>query len=83
MATPENITHAEGDSDAWVCLCGNTPAATGFYPCDVEGRQGEPTPTDWTTNCYVCGRCGRIINQKTLEVVGRRAGSAVSDHSSR
>lgn len=72
MASPEHITHTEGDSDAWVCLCGNTPAADGFYPCDALGNQVEPTPEDWTTGCYVCARCGRIINQTSLEVVSRR-----------
>ncbi len=32
----------------------------------------EPTPEDWTTNCYVCAQCGRIINQANLEIVGVR-----------
>lgn len=73
MASPEHITHADGDPDAWVCLCGNTPAAAGFYPCDAAGHHVEPTPTNWTTNSYVCGKCGRIINQGSLEVVGRAA----------
>ena len=54
------------------CLCGNTPAQQGFYPCSSEGQQVEPTPEDWNTNCYVCDRCGRIIDQTTLAVVGVR-----------
>ena len=73
MASPEHITHAEGDSDAWVCLCGNTPSTEGFYPCDAQGNEVEPTPAEWTTGCYVCAHCGRIINQTSLEVVGQRA----------
>jgi hypothetical protein len=73
VASPEYITCEPGALDAWVCLCGNTPAAEGFYPCDALGKEVEPTPADWTTGSYVCARCGRIISQKSLEVVGRRA----------
>ena len=72
MPSPEYITREPGSLDAWVCLCGNTPSAEGFYPCDALGTQVEPTPEDWTTGCYVCARCGRIINQTSLEVVSRK-----------
>ena len=72
MATPEYITRENDSPEAWVCLCGNTPSADGFYPCDVQGNAVEPTPADWTTGCYVCAKCGRIINQTSLEVVGRK-----------
>jgi hypothetical protein len=44
----------------------------GFFPCDSEGEEVEPTLEEWTSNWYVCARCGRIINQDTLEVVGVR-----------
>lgn len=71
MPSSEYITRAQADPDAWVCRCGNTPSAEGFFPSDARGNQVEPTPADWTTDCYVCARCGRIINQKTLEVVGQ------------
>ena len=60
------------DPDSWICRCGNTPLEDGFYPCDTQGRKVEPTPEEWTTNCYVCDRCGRIIEQSTREVVGTR-----------
>lgn len=62
-------------SDDWVCLCGNMPWLEGFYPCNERGEQVEPTPEDWTTDCYVCDRCGAIIEQSTLELVGHRVGS--------
>jgi hypothetical protein len=65
------ITLENGDHDAWVCICGNTPASAGFYPCDLNGNLVEPTEKDWTTNLYVCDDCGRIIDQDTLSVVGR------------
>lgn len=65
----EHIAHEAQDPDAWVCLCGNTPVADGFFPCDLDGRLVEPTPREWTTSTYRCERCGRIINQHTLEVV--------------
>ncbi len=56
----------------WTCVCGNTALDDGFYPCNSQGEVVEPTPEAWTTNCYVCDRCGRIINQETLAVVGSR-----------
>jgi len=68
------VTVSLGDANdhaSWACLCGNTPRLEGFYPCDAEGQIVEPTPETWTTDCYVCDRCGRIINQATREVVGR------------
>lgn len=69
----ESIVFDERDSDAWVCICGNRPHSDGFYPCDRNGKEVEPTETSgWDGASYVCGRCGRIINQDTLEVMGRR-----------
>ena len=35
----------------------------------MEGNEVEPV-AGWD-NLYVCARCGRIINQDTLEVIGR------------
>lgn len=55
--------------DGWICLCGNTPADDGFYPCDENGNEMEPV-TGWN-DIYVCLKCGRIIDQHTLRVVGR------------
>ena len=60
----------------WQCVCGNIPIEHGFYPCDSNGNEVEPTQQDWTTDCYVCDRCGRIINMYSLSVVGRRASSS-------
>lgn len=58
--------------DDWICLCGNRPMQDGFYPCNAKGEMVEPTVETWTTNWYVCARCGRIIDQNTLEVVDVR-----------
>ena len=63
----------EVDSYEWICLCGNTPDTYGFFPCNEKGGFVEPTDEQWTTDCYVCDKCGRIINQNTLELVGIRA----------
>ena len=60
--------------DAWTCLCGNQAHLAGFYPCDRDGNQVEPTEKDWLTNWYVCDRCGRVIDNRTLIVVGRQHG---------
>lgn len=59
--------------DDWTCLCGNTAAAHGFYPCDEDGDEVAPTDEEWETNWYVCRRCGRIIDQGSHEVVKRVA----------
>lgn len=68
----EFISCEPGYGDAWVCICGNTPCGNGFYPCDENGNQVEPTAKEWKTDLYVCDPCGRMIHFETLEVIGRR-----------
>lgn len=63
------IKHEPGDDDAWICLCGNTPSDDGFYPIDDSNHEVEPTEDDWKTNHYFCNTCGRVIDQKTLQVI--------------
>lgn len=75
MNEGEHIAHEAGNDEAWICICGNRPDSDGFYPSDKDGNEVEPTPEHWTTNWYLCGRCGRMINQKTLGVVGRNESS--------
>lgn len=75
MDTHESISHEPNNPEAWICLCKNTPMADGFFACDKDGNEVEPTPAAWTTGCYVCARCGRIIDQATLAVVGQKAGT--------
>jgi hypothetical protein len=67
---PEHITHEQDAEEAWVCICGNTPSEDGFYPSDKDGNQIEPVE-GWE-GLYVCDRCGRIIDQKSLEVIGHK-----------
>ena len=67
--TQEIILLEASERDAWICLCGNEPQSDGFYPCDKTGNEMEPV-TGWS-GLYVCHRCGRIINQDSLEVIGR------------
>jgi hypothetical protein len=76
MATREFITHEKDfdgsdNVDAWVCICENTPTDDGFYPCDEHGNEMSPVIGSGWKDLYVCARCGRIIDQNTLEVVGR------------
>ena len=59
------------DPTWWLCRCGNTPREEGFLPCDAAGTVVEPTPAAWTTNWYVCLRCGRMIDYRTRVIVGR------------
>jgi len=63
---------AEGHEENWVCLCGNTPRDHGFYPCNHDGIEVEPTTNEWSERLYVCDNCGRIIEQDTLAIVGFR-----------
>ena len=72
MGQPEQISHEEDDVDAWVCLCGNTPPSDGFATCDAVGNEIEPTLGGGWTSLLACNRCGRIIDQNDLMVVGRR-----------
>lgn len=71
METKEHIKHEAGNDEAWICICNNTPSDGGFYPCDEKGNEMEPTIGSNWSGLYVCADCGRIIDQKTLEVVGR------------
>lgn len=71
--TQEFIACELGNRDAWICLCGNEPQDDGFYPCDAAGKEIEPA-AGWN-GLYVCHRCGRIIQQDSLEIIGRKPGS--------
>jgi len=45
------------DLDEIVCQCGNQPHTDGFYPCDSNGTEIEPTlDSDWD-GLYICPRC--------------------------
>jgi hypothetical protein len=65
--------------DNLICTCGNDPTQEGFYPCDSEGEIVNPSPKEWTSNCYVCDRCGRIIHSESLKVVGVRFENRLSE----
>jgi len=60
------------DKDIWICPCGNQPDQDGFLPCNPDGNEVEPLPEQWREPLYVCAKCGRIIHQDTLEVVGQQ-----------
>ena len=63
------IREEADNGDAWVCVCGNRPAAEGFFPCDRSGERVEPTPAAWPNPLYICDRCSRIIDADTLAVM--------------
>jgi len=65
----EFISFSEEGFDDWICNCGNTPDYQGFQPCDSVGNPVEPLVSDG--DLFACKRCGRIIKEGTLEVVGR------------
>jgi len=63
-----SIIQREGD---WMlCECGNEPHTDGFFTCDETGKIVEPTLTEWTTNLYVCVRCGHYFDYDTFTTVG-------------
>ena len=68
--TQEFLTREAGSRDAWICICGNEPHSDGFYPCNETGDEVEPK-SGWK-GLYVCHRCGRIIEQDSLAVIGRK-----------
>ncbi len=65
----EFIQHEAHDETAWICLCGNTPHADGFAPCDYKGLPSEPTDEAGWEGLYCCARCQRVINEDNLQVV--------------
>ena len=67
----EFIKADKTDPNVWTCLCGNNGDDCGFFPCDEGGNEIEPTIESGWADLYICGKCGRIIKQGTLEVVGR------------
>jgi hypothetical protein len=71
MTMKEYITRGLDDDADWICICGNETGHSGFLACDSAGNEMRPSAdSDWN-DLYVCGKCGRIIDQNTLEVVGR------------
>ena len=49
----------ENDLDL-ICTCGNTTHTDGFYPCDKNGNEIEPTNnSDWDRS-YICSKCSKI-----------------------
>lgn len=79
--TYEKIKHETGNEEAWICICNNTPSADGFYPCDEPGNEIEPTITNGWSGLYVCASCERIIDQETLDVVGRKQPKRTANYS--
>jgi hypothetical protein len=69
----ERIRKDPGNDIECVPACNNNPSMDGFYPCNWNGDEVEPTCVGaWKGRLLVCASCGRIIDQETLRVVGRR-----------
>ena len=73
MTKQEYATRQPENEELLSCPCGNTPPEwhRGFVPCDKNGNEVEPTVGGWPNYWYVCTDCGRMIDETTLEVVGR------------
>ena len=71
MEIQKFVWSRSGHSEIDVCICGNDGDDYGFFACNEDGNEISPDKgSDWK-NLYVCGKCGRIINGETFEVVGR------------
>lgn len=44
----------------FVCECGNEPHKDGFFPCDADGLEMEPTIKSSWDGLYLCARCGAV-----------------------
>lgn len=44
----------------FVCECGNEPHKDGFFPCDADGLEMEPTIESSWDGLYLCARCGAV-----------------------
>jgi hypothetical protein len=66
----EYIKAEASNKEAWICICGNTPVGIGFYPCNRWGNEIDPSIGSGWKNLYICFKCGRMIDQETLQVTG-------------
>jgi hypothetical protein len=79
-----NITLENDDPASWKCLCGNTSFSEGFMNCTNEGEIVSPdVDGSWNGITYICFDCGRIINQHTLEIGGRRLDMTLTEREQR
>ncbi|HEY3480501.1 MAG TPA: hypothetical protein VGL02_16515 [Streptomyces sp.] len=59
------------EEDFWICRCGNRSHGAGFVPCDRDGTEVEPAPSQWPEPLYRCNDCGLVMNGSTVDVVAR------------
>ncbi len=58
--------------DWWICECGNQPDYDGFFSCKSDGTIVSPViGGEWNESTFVCLRCGVIVNNYNLEIVGK------------
>lgn len=61
-----------GDSNWFICHCGNEPNRDGFFSAKTDGSITSPSVNgEWDERTYVCLACGRIIDAPTLVIVGK------------
>lgn len=56
----EAIIIGINEVDEYECTCGNTSFDDGFFPCDTNGKEIEPTSSSGWNGLYVCANCGLI-----------------------
>ena len=54
----KNYKTFEGEN--FYCKCGNQPHGDGYFPCDKDGNNVEPTPEWGEFPLYVCAGCREI-----------------------
>lgn len=69
VAERRKVKEDHGD---WTCICGNQPHLEGFFPCNREGEEIDPSDEAGWEGLYVCDRCGRMIDSETRKIVGQK-----------
>lgn len=60
----------------WKCICRKTRKPEAFYPCNAEGEFERDL---WGRGkFYACAGCGRMIDPKSLDIVGLMRGFRLS-----
>lgn len=68
---PPGVRAHRDDSGDLHCPCGNA-GGYGLWPCLDDGTEVEPVTGGPWQGLYCCGRCNKIINYYTCEIVGVR-----------
>lgn len=68
MLKNKNVVEIElsvfGDDNFKCPVCGNYAESSGFFPCNEDGKEIEPTEEAGWEDLYVCAECDTIYKVK-------------------